>query len=210
MVLTRGVRPVFVFALPAALAVMFAVSASAEVKAVEVRAPDTRIDGAPASTVNRETAAFDFSSTAGRNARFGCSLDGGPFRRCESPRRYGGLDAGRHRFEVRATSAGGNVDRTPAARSWTVVEDSAPVVAIEGAPRIETYHEYRYFRFSSDVSGSRFYCALDEEPFAACASGDYRHVPYGTHTFRVYAVGHGGVRGETTVAEYESRDPNWD
>ena len=98
----------------------------------------------------------------------------------------------------------------PEGASGTVVRDRAPVVSIAGAPRIESYHQYHYFGFSSDVPGSSFFCSLDEEPFAPCASGAYRYVPYGPHTFGVYAVSPGGKRGETAVAEYESRDPNWD
>lgn len=98
----------------------------------------------------------------------------------------------------------------PERASGTVVRDRAPGVSITGAPRIESYHEYHYFGFSSDVPGSSFFCSLDEEPFAPCASGAYRYVPYGQHTFGVYAVSPGGTRGETAVVEYESRDPNWD
>lgn len=85
-----------------------------------------------------------------------------------------------------------------------------PATTIEGAPRIETYREYHYFRFSSEVPGSNFFCALDNGPFAPCRSGAYRYVPYGQHTFSVYAVDPDGTRGATASAEYESRDPNWD
>ena len=62
------------------------------------------------------------------------------------------------------------------AASWTIVEDRAPVVTIGGAPRIESYHEYHHFEFAADVPNSSFYCSLDEEPFAPCASGGYRYV----------------------------------
>jgi hypothetical protein len=100
-----------------------------------------------------------------------------------------------------------------AARRSTVEnapDDRAPVVSIEGAPTIEGYHEYHYFRFSSDVPGSDLYCSLGEDPFVPCKSGAYRHIPFGLHTFSVHAVSPGGTRGEVAVAEYESRDPNWD
>ena len=155
------------------------------------------------------TARFEFSAD-GPVFGFYCSLDGAPPSRCASPREYAGLRAGGHDFEVYARDRAGNADPTPATASWTVAGDAAPAVTIEGAPRIESYHEYHYFRFSADVVGSSFYCSLDEEPFAPCASGSYRYVPYGPHSFGVYAVGPGGVRGETAFVEYESRDPNWD
>lgn len=176
------------------------------------------VDLTPPRTV---LTANEGNRTAGATARFGfsadepvsgfyCSLDGVPHSRCAGPQEYAGLAAGRHDFEVYARDLAGNVDPTSETASWTVVEDAAPVVTIEGAPRIESYHEYHYFRFSADVVGSSFYCSLDEEPFASCTSGVYRYVPYGPHSFAVYAVGPGGIRGETAAVEYESRDPNWD
>ncbi len=171
--------------------------------------PNTHIKSSPSSPTKETAAAFRFASAGG--ATFRCSLDGGPFRPCESPKTYRGLTAGEHRFRVRAADAAGHADPTPASRSWTVVVESvAPTVTIEGAPRIESYHEYHYFRFSADVPGSDYFCSLDQEPFVPCTSGAYRYVPYGEHTYAVYAVGPDGVRGETAVVEYESRDPNWD
>jgi large repetitive protein len=205
MTFTSGARRVVIVApLLAALAVLLAAAAPGEARAGQAGTPNARIERAPTVSVEGTGAVFAFSSTEGRAVRYWCSLDGAPYRRCESPKAYGGLDGGRHRFRVRAVDAAGNVDRTPAARSWTVVEAPAPAVTIEG------YHEYSYFRFSSDAAGSRFFCALDGGPFAPCASGDYRYVPYGEHTFSVYALGPDGARGETAVVEYESRDPNWD
>ena len=210
MTVTKAIRyPASAATLLAALLALLAGASVGEAERLDVRAPDTYIRSAPVSTSGID-ATFVFSSTEAPGARFGCSLDWGTFRRCESPKRYGGLGAGRHVFKVRATDVAGNVDRTPASHHWTVVEDQAPVVSIEGAPRIESYYEYHYFEFSADVPGSVFYCSLDEEPFATCASGQYRYVPYGQHVFRVYAVGPDGARGETSIVEYESRDPNWD
>lgn len=171
--------------------------------------PGTFLEDFPRSPTSNTTAAIAFRS-AGSSAGFRCSLDGAAYRPCESPKRYDGPGAGRHLFKVSALDASGNADRTPASRSWTVVEGTAPAVKIEGAPRIESYHEYHYFRFSADVPGSGFYCSLDDGPFEPCASGAYRYVPYGKDTFRVHAVGPDGTRGEAAVVEYESRDPNWD
>lgn len=176
---------------------------------VDLTPPRTLLTVGEGDQIASATARFEFSADESVSG-FYCSLDEAPPSRCASPREYRDLRAGGHDFEVYARDRAGNVDRTPETASWTVPGDETPVVTIEGAPRIESYHEYHYFRFSADAGGSSFYCSLDEEPFAPCASGAYRYVPYGPHSFGVYAVGPGGVRGETAVVAYESRDPNWD
>lgn len=176
---------------------------------VDLTSPQTLLTAGGGGRISGATARFEFSADEPVSG-FYCSLDGAPPSRCASPQGYASLSVGGHDFEVYARDRAGNVDPTPETASWTVVGDAAPVVTIEGAPRIEGYHEYHHFRFSADVAGSSFYCSLDEEPFAPCVSGAYRHVPYGQHSFAVYAVGPGGVGGEAAVVEYESRDPNWD
>ncbi len=177
---------------------------------VDLTPPQTSLTaGGADQTSGAAVRRFEFSADEPVSG-FYCSLDGAPPSRCASPRELADLSVGAYDFEVYARDRAGNVDPTPETASWAVDGDGAPAVNIEGAPRIEGYHEYHYFRFSADVAGSSFYCSLDEEPFAPCTSGAYRYVPYGQHSFSVYAVSPGGVRGEAAVVEYESRDPNWD
>lgn len=81
--------------------------------------PQTSLNpSGPSGTVNTASARFGFSSEAG--ATFECKLDGGSFRSCSSPKSYAGLSNGKHTFSVRARDAAGNVDPTPATRTWTV------------------------------------------------------------------------------------------
>lgn len=59
-----------------------------------------------------------FGFDANEPATFQCSLDGGAFESCVSPRRYTGLQPGWHTFSVRATDLAGNQDPSPAHLRW--------------------------------------------------------------------------------------------
>ena len=79
--------------------------------------PNTRIRGGPTKTTRSKTARFRFSATE-RRSRFECKLDKQRWRRCKSPRGYADLKRGRHTFQVRAIDRAGNVDLSPAKRTW--------------------------------------------------------------------------------------------
>ena len=81
--------------------------------------PDTTITAGPSGTVTATTATFGFSSSEAGSS-FACSLDGGAYQTCTSPKSYTGLSASAHSFAVRATDPAGNTDATPATRAWTV------------------------------------------------------------------------------------------
>jgi hypothetical protein len=97
---------------------------------VDTAAPQTTIDAGPSGTITTNTAAFQFSSEAG--ATFACSLDGGAYTSCTSPRTLTNLSQGAHTFNVRATDAAGNTDQTPATRTFTV--DTGRVDKAAGRP----------------------------------------------------------------------------
>jgi hypothetical protein len=82
--------------------------------------PDTTVDSGPAGDVPSTTALFSFSSNES-GAHFQCRLDAASYAACTSPTSYSGLAAGSHTFSVRAIDAAGNVDPTPAGRTWQVV-----------------------------------------------------------------------------------------
>lgn len=91
---------------------------------VDRTAPQTTIGGGPSGTVMSTDATFDFSSDD-PSAGFQCSFDGSLFEACESPRAYAGLARGDHSFRVRAVDPVGNVDTSPAARTWRVEPPSS-------------------------------------------------------------------------------------
>jgi hypothetical protein len=94
---------------------------------VDTQAPDTSITGGPASATTDTTAALSFTGAdpaPGTALSYECKLDGGAFEPCATGQSYSGLGLGSHTFSVRATDAAGNVDATPATRTWSVIADA--------------------------------------------------------------------------------------
>ncbi|HEV2952196.1 MAG TPA: right-handed parallel beta-helix repeat-containing protein, partial [Actinomycetota bacterium] len=88
--------------------------------------PDTFIAAGPMGSVDSTEATFSFTGSdnliPGPNLTFRCRLDGPPvaFEGCATPRTYSDLPRGTHTFEVAAVDLQGNVDQTPAVRTWTI------------------------------------------------------------------------------------------
>jgi uncharacterized delta-60 repeat protein len=87
--------------------------------------PHTTITSGPTGAISTQTPVFGFSSSED-GSTFECRVGGGPFTTCTSPYTATALGEGSHVFEVRAIDASGNVDSTPAARSFTVDLPDAP------------------------------------------------------------------------------------
>ena len=85
---------------------------------VDTAPPETTMTAALWGADFRETG-FDFVSSE-PGSRFSCRVDAGSWNECDTPLLYALLPEGSHTIEVRATDAAGNVDATPAARSWTM------------------------------------------------------------------------------------------
>ena len=95
-------------------------------------APDTTIDSGPSGTTSSNSASVGSNSTESGSS-FECRLDGGAWVACSSPMDYTGLATGSHTFQVRATDVAGNIDASPASRTWTVAppaDTTAPTVQV--------------------------------------------------------------------------------
>ena len=83
--------------------------------------PDTTITGGPDGKTRKKKATFTYTGTdASGVSGFQCKLDDGAFESCGASKTYTGLKKGRHTFSVRAVDTAGNVDPTPATRTWKV------------------------------------------------------------------------------------------
>jgi arylsulfatase A-like enzyme len=82
-------------------------------------APDGSVTSGPTGPTNNSSPSFGFSSSE-PGSTFTCSLDTAAFTPCTSPKDFTALPDGSHNFRVKAIDAAGNVDATPASRSFTV------------------------------------------------------------------------------------------
>jgi len=156
---------------------------------VDTSTPDTELISGPTGATGTTSASFTFvSPDAGAGATFQCSLDGAAFTPCSSPRNLVGLAIGPHTFAVRVRDAVGNLDPTPATRTWTV-DLAAPNTTIVDGPAGLQASASASFTFSSNEQPVTFECRLDYGAFAACSSPvTVLALAQGLHRFSVRAT----------------------
>ena len=86
---------------------------------VDTVAPETLITAGPSGTTAQAAAAIAFAGAPDATS-FECAVDGAPFGPCSPPLALTALAPGLHTVAVRASDAAGNVDATPASRTWSV------------------------------------------------------------------------------------------
>jgi hypothetical protein len=167
---------------------------------IDTTAPQTSIDSGPSGTV--ATAAAEFTISASESgATLECRIDGAGWNPCTSPASYAGLADGPHTLDVRATDALGNVDLTPASRTWTV-DTTPPDTVIDSGPSGTVATATADFAFSSPDAGATFACRLDGAPPAPCTSpASYTGLPDGPHTFEVQATDAAGNADPTPASQ---------
>ncbi|QJR10957.1 hypothetical protein DSM104443_02027 [Usitatibacter rugosus] len=153
---------------------------------IDTVAADTAIVSGPSGATTQVSATFTFSSPEG-GVTFECRLDGAAFAACTSPRVLSALSDGSHTFDVRAKDSAGNVDPTPASRTWTV-DTTAPGTGITSFPPAASNSTSASFSFSASETAT-FQCKLDGASFAACTSPkSYSGLSQASHTFQVRAT----------------------
>src|SRR5437763_8800478 len=97
---------------------------------VDATPPDTTLSGGPVAPTAATSASFGLASNEAGSS-FECRLDGGAWGACTSPKSYSGLASGSHTFDARAIDQAGNVDASPATRTWTI-NTALPAVTLSG------------------------------------------------------------------------------
>jgi hypothetical protein len=144
---------------------------------VDTRAPDTIIiDESFTSPLDGETTGpsvlFEFTSSESDFgfSQFECSLDNGAFTPCFGGINYFIQTDGTHTFAARAIDSVGNVDPTPATRTWTV-NTQYPGLTLTQKPPIATTDAATTFAWTSfDPAPVTSNCVLDNMQLVACAS----------------------------------------
>jgi hypothetical protein len=147
---------------------------------------DTTITGGPTGPTNDNTPTFTFTGTGGA-AGFECRFDTATFTGCTSPfTPTAALGQGAHTFAVRALSAAGAPDPTPATRSFTV-DTVAPDTTLTGGPTGTVSSASATFTYGSNESPVTFQCNLDNAGYATCPAS-YTGLAQGAHTLLTRAV----------------------
>ncbi|MCC6437657.1 MAG: hypothetical protein IT196_21690, partial [Acidimicrobiales bacterium] len=164
--------------------------------------PDTSFTTAPAAGgTTGPVVTLDFAATEG-SATFELKLDSGTFSLTTDPRVLSGLSDGQHTVEVRAIDAAGNVDQTPATRTWTI-DATAPDTEIVSGPDSLTGATSASFDLSSEM-GATFQYKLDSGGYQSATDPlSLTGLSQGKHTLSVRAIDAYG-NADTTPATW-----NW-
>jgi uncharacterized protein YhfF len=150
------------------------------------------ITGTPPNPSNNPAPSFTFTGEAG--ATFACSIDGGAFTACSSPKAFSGLGAGSHTFQVRQTDLAGNTGPN-ASYGWTIDLTAPPAPTITAKPPALSNSRSPSFSYTGEA-GATFQCQLDGGGFGACPSPkSYNNVADGSHTFQVHQTDTAGNVG---------------
>jgi sugar lactone lactonase YvrE len=91
---------------------------AADPVAPDLTAPSTALGSAKIKRSSRK-ATFRFSSNE-PGSTFLCKIDKKPFLGCSSPKTYKKLKKGKHKFQVQARDAAGNLDATPVVKKFRI------------------------------------------------------------------------------------------
>ena len=164
---------------------------------VDLTGPNTTIETGPPAFTSDTTGDFTFSADDSP-VTYQCNLDGAGFVACATPFTTAPLAEGEHTLEVRAVDVLGNVDATPATRTWTV-DTTAPDTTIVTGPDSPTQDTTASFTLSG---GTTYECSLDGAPFASCTTPvSLTGIAEGEHTFRARAIDAAG-NVDPTPASY--------
>jgi hypothetical protein len=157
---------------------------------------DTAITGGPTGTTSQTSATFtSFSAASDPDATFQCRLDQpgslGSWGSCPKTGATfsGQVVDGTYTLSVRAVDPSGNLDLTPASRTWTV-DRTPPTVHLTGGPPEGSATNAVSADFGVSTSDGTLVCTIDGATLASCTppSVHLAALGDGQHTFSVRGV----------------------
>ncbi len=160
---------------------------------IATRGPQTGIANGPDPLSNDPSPVFELTSSL-PGATFECKVDARPWAPCSSTFLTGQLADGEHTFSARASDGLGNVDETPATRTFTIdttppdsTVDSGPTAPVHTGP----------LAFGVRATDGKLECALDDGDYGSCGivlrADD---LAVGDHVFRARATDRVGNVGQ--------------
>jgi hypothetical protein len=158
---------------------------------------DPTIDTKPPNPSYSTSATFTFSDTTSP-VTFLCSLDGGAYAACISPKTYTGLTNSSHTFSVEAKDSNGNVSDHAASYTWTIAPPPTPTITSN--PSNPSNSSGASFAFADSDSTATFECQIDNSGYSGCSSPwTYGNLADGSHTFYVKADDQTGQSAPATL-----------
>ena len=158
------------------------------------------LSGAPSGLVNSTSASVSISGESG--ASFQCSLDGGGYSACSSPKSLSGLGDGSHSLAVKQTDEAGNTG-DGATASWTVDTVAPNAPSVDSQPAARTNLTSASVAFTGAEAGGSFQCSVDGGSYSACSSPkSLTALSAGTHSLGIKQVDVAGNTGAATTASW--------
>lgn len=160
---------------------------------VDLTAPSVTIATQPARFSNTNSANFTFSGQIGSVAltNFECSIDGGTYTLCTSPKAYSSLSDGNHNFSLRGVTVDG-IRSSPSMVAWTVDTTLPTTPTFSSSVSSPTTSTSATISFSSTDAGSMiasYRCSFDGGAYTTCISPQtYSNLAVGNHSLAVRAV----------------------
>ena len=173
------------------------------VKATAPPAPS--LFGVPSGKTSQDGATIAFTSEPGSSFR--CSVDGGAYAVCGSPKVLVGLSDGSHSIAVKAVDTVGN-ESAETTRSWLVDSTAPAAPVVSGAPSQATTSKTATLRFTAQA-GATFTCSLDGAAFRPCSSPrTLTDLSDGSHSLVVLATdAAGNVSGPGKAHWFVAKSP---
>ena len=185
--------------------------------------PDTSITSGPEANTEDATPAFTVTSPNKPASTFRCSFDGSAAAACGAGFDAPDLGLGPHTVTVAAVDNYGNVDPTPAARSYTVIETlgppscstdpalcpvvdrTAPKITLIGKLPKKTTKKSLKVKFRSNEAGSAFTCKVGKGKAKKCKSPYTLKLKKGKNALKVIATDKAGNKSKTLTVSVKRK-----